>query len=657
MPRRAPFFALAALCTLALAACSSDDSAAPAEAAGGAAGGGGAGAGTSPVFYGEVDAILQKNCQNCHREGGLAPFSLTDVESVRARGGLIKLQMQERKMPPWGADDTADCKPPLPFKGDLRVPQADIDLVARWVDEGGAAGDPARATPAPAIVDDALAGVTDKLQFPQPYTVAAGGPDEFVCFVIDPKLAEKTYVNGVSVIAGNPLVDHHILVFTDPTRESLKLADADGKYTCFGGPGVGGAALLTAWAPGVPPADFGDRTALEIPKDSVLIVQMHYHPLPTEAQVDRSEVHLRRVDKAPEQVARVRLLGNSTSASGPIKLMPGPNDRTSKPEFRIPAGARGHTETMEYTLPDTAGYKNVRLAAVGAHMHWVGRDLKVELVRAGNTSEGAADQCLLGTPRYDFNWQRAYAYDTSEIEQLPLLQGGDTIRITCTYDNTMDNPGVLRVLGEKHLSAPVDVELGESTIDEMCLGAFTFITPLADDGPAASGPLMPPPAACDVSPVPDPLATIDGKFAAYDEAKGTVPPMTTGGDPTGLWATDALTVYLTGQAASVVDTEASNSRVVGFYDFSADGKYRLRIYSKSTIVTGVAGTLTQDLDRASTGTYEVKGAEILLTPACPVGPVTALPFTVEGDVLTIVTSDTSAQAGKTYTSQTAKRIK
>jgi hypothetical protein len=37
---------------------------------------------------------------------------------------------------------------------------------------------------------------------------------------------------------------------------------------------------------------------------------------------------------------------------------------------------------------------------------------------------------------------------------------------------------VLKALEEKHLTAPVDVRLGEETLDEMCLGAFTLYSKL-----------------------------------------------------------------------------------------------------------------------------------------------------------------------------------
>ncbi|WP_437603865.1 hypothetical protein [Sorangium sp. So ce590] len=42
----------------------------------------------------------------------------------------------------------------------------------------------------------------------------------------------------------------------------------------------------------------------------------------------------------------------------------------------------------------------------------------------------------------------------------------------CLYDNTMDNPFVRRALQEEHLTAPRDIVLGESSLDEMCIGLF-----------------------------------------------------------------------------------------------------------------------------------------------------------------------------------------
>lgn len=459
-----PLFAFAIAC-----GGGDDDTTSPGASAGGAAG---AKTTASVTFHEHVEAIFQKRCQSCHHDGGLAPFSLVKYDTAFARQGTIAQAVAARTMPPWGEAPSAECAPKHKFTGDPTLTQDEMDTVAKWVAEGAAEGDPAKAPKPISFEDPVLQNPTDALTFQKPYEVTASKSDEFVCFVIDPKLAATTWVNGVQIVPGNPLVDHHALVFVDPTGESKKLADADGKYPCFGGPKAAAGGLFAAWAPGVPASDFGDDIALEVPAGALFVLQMHYHPQETSSQPDQTKVVLRRTEKAPKYLATTRLIGNSSSASGFIKLLPGPNDPASGPDFFIPAGAKGHTETMEFTIPKSLG--SARLLSAGSHMHWVGKNMRIKVRRPDGTEE-----CLLQTPRYDFNWQRGYAYD-APIGELPVIEAGDTLNIQCTYDNSMDNLGVKKALEEKHLSAPVDVTLGEETLDEMCLGAFTFLRPFGN---------------------------------------------------------------------------------------------------------------------------------------------------------------------------------
>jgi hypothetical protein len=51
--------------------------------------------------------------------------------------------------------------------------------------------------------------------------------------------------------------------------------------------------------------------------------------------------------------------------------------------------------------------------------------------------------------------------------------------------NTAENPYVQRALQESGLEMPVDVSLGEETLDEMCLAAFGIVF----DGPPAAAAL------------------------------------------------------------------------------------------------------------------------------------------------------------------------
>ncbi len=64
------------------------------------------------------------------------------------------------------------------------------------------------------------------------------------------------------------------------------------------------------------------------------------------------------------------------------------------------------------------------------------------------------------------------------IASLPQLHSGDVLTMRCACDNTKGNPFVAQALLEQNLSATQDVSLGETTQDEMCLGAFMTLFPM-----------------------------------------------------------------------------------------------------------------------------------------------------------------------------------
>ncbi len=68
------------------------------------------------TFHKDVAPILQKVCQNCHVAGGIAPFSLVTYEDAKSVAASIVAQTGSRAMPPWGAGDTSECKPPKAWR-------------------------------------------------------------------------------------------------------------------------------------------------------------------------------------------------------------------------------------------------------------------------------------------------------------------------------------------------------------------------------------------------------------------------------------------------------------------------------------------------------------------------------------------------------------
>lgn len=426
-----------------------------------------------PTYSENVAPILRERCESCHHDGGIGPFALSSYAQAKRWAPLLTEKAESRAMPPWGAFDSDDCKMRFKIKHDLRLTDKEIATLKAWSEGGTPEGDPAKAPAKVAFADQRLAGASDTLAI-SPYKVAPAPQDELRCFPVDPKVLTDTWIDGVNVVPGDTRVVHHVLVYVDPKRQSLGKAGADGSYSCFGGPDVSDAGLLMAWAPGVQPLDLGPEAAMSLPKDAMLVVQMHYHPTSVDA-TDGTKVELRRRSTPPPWKALVALIGNSGSAKDGLQASA--SDPAAGPAFVIPAGAKNHVESMSFTIPpmiDGMVVPELRIHSAASHMHWVGKNMKIEIERAIVSGDDPAKECLLGTPKYDFNWQRFYQFD-APIEDLPMVRAGDTLKMTCTYDNSMGNPYVAKALAEKKLPGPVDVSLGEQTLDEMCLGGFVIL--------------------------------------------------------------------------------------------------------------------------------------------------------------------------------------
>jgi hypothetical protein len=426
--------------------------------------------GPALTYHENVEAIVQEKCQSCHRPGGMGPFSLLTYDDVKKRAALVADQVKTRSMPPWGAFETEECKPRHKIYKDLGVPQQDVDTIARWVEQGAQRGDPSKAPAPKTFTDSKLEGVTHSGTIAE-HAVMPSNKDEHICFPIDPGFTEDTFIDGIAVTPGNTNVVHHVLVYGDPNNEAAGKAGSLGYYPCFGGPGVSNTMVLTGWVPGSEPTNYPAGVAMKIPKGLKAVVQMHYHPSGT-AQNDSTKVEFRVAKTTPAWEARVQLIGNARTAP---QLLAGPSDPSTGVQFLIPANATAHTEEMVFTMPTLP--VDIRIAGVTAHMHWAGTDMKVDIERPAPTATDPAKECLIQTPKYDFNWQRGYAYNAT-VDQLPRLFTKDKLRIRCTYNNSMSNRHVANALVEQKLSEPQPITMGEDTLDEMCLGAFALYVKL-----------------------------------------------------------------------------------------------------------------------------------------------------------------------------------
>ena len=420
----------------------------------------------SVTWFHDVGPIVAARCMGCHQTDGLAPFALETYDDAAPVARRMLAAVQSGLMPPWGATASPDCTPIRPWRDDPRLAPAEVDLLARWIDEGLPVGEPAALVPTEL---PHLDGVTHSMTPVQPH-VSAGPRDELICYPLDPQIASDMWMTGWEVRPGNPDVVHHVILQVMPPEilAAARQYDLVGKeLPC--NLLVEATQTLGAWTPGQEPFETPAGVGLPLPAGSGIWIQIHYHPGAGENPPDATTVNLRMTSTPPDHSYSIGFFGNAGAA--PV-LRPDPDDRTSDPEFRIPAGSSHHVETMRAELHGP----RVPVFVAQPHMHYVGTHLELIVDRANPPPGEPAHECLIDST-WNFDWQRTYRYD-APIESLPTLGEGDTLELRCTYDNSIANPFVQRALEERGLVAPVDVYYGEgASTDEMCLGILGAISP------------------------------------------------------------------------------------------------------------------------------------------------------------------------------------
>lgn len=429
---------------------------------------------TEITWHQHIAPLVAEKCGTCHTRGGVAPFSVETYDQVEVWASTMEHRIINNEMPPWGAQDTDECDPPRAFEGDLRLSDTEKSLFSEWVDAGAPEGDISRAAPLPKVTQDVLDNPNRRITMPAP-VIIEGDHDRFICFRIEVGNESDVWLTASQLVPGNRSIAHHAIVFSDPNDESAALVDDSGSYDCFGGPGVSATSLVNLWAPGMGPNRLPKNTGAPLAANSVLVVQMHYHPTGGGAEVDdATRLDLQWSTEQPAYVGRTFLIGNFDEVDDPAFGGEGFGLVTG-PDFLIPAGAENHVEVNKIHFEPSGDPKiddlPMSIWMVGTHMHYAGKDMKVTL------NAGAPDeQCLVQTPDWDFDWQRIYNYE-GDIATLPTMSLGDTLTLRCTYNNSLSNSAIAHALKQKGLDEPVDLALGEETLDEMCIAMLGLAVP------------------------------------------------------------------------------------------------------------------------------------------------------------------------------------
>jgi hypothetical protein len=389
------------------------------------------------TFAKDVVPILQKNCQQCHQPGAVGPMPLTTFQEVRPWARAIRQKVVAGEMPPYRYDRHVGIQK---LKYDLRLSEAEIETIARWVDGGALPGNPAD-LPAPTKFPDpskwAFAnqlGPPDLIIPTKPFTLPAQGQDVWWRPVVPTGVTKDRCIKAISVkpsLKGRAAAHHANSEFVVFDEKSNQYVEKE---------------RLTEYALGkvgefVPPD--GCRT---LPANSLVRWDVHYYPIGEELVNDVIEIGVWLYPEGHEAKYKQDLkLYSLLMKGGELEIPPHGTIMTQgfhsfKTPVRIDSfQPHGHfrlvAKTLEIFHPDTG-----KLEMVSSVSNWTN------------------------------NWHTSHVY---EDDVAPLVPKGAVLVVTGYYDNTASN--------KQNPDPDQWVGPGSRTADEMS-HAWIAVTHLDDEG-------------------------------------------------------------------------------------------------------------------------------------------------------------------------------
>ncbi|MEZ6196220.1 MAG: redoxin domain-containing protein [Planctomycetota bacterium] len=374
----------------------------------------------APEFHRDIEPILQRACQICHRPGENAPFDLVDYDDVAGRRTMVKRVLRAGSMPPWYADPKVGG----PWANDLRMSAADKERLLAWLEADCPRGDPADAPPPLPVTKGWKIGEPDLLlRVPEAVEVPPEGWYNYRYVLVDTGLEEDRWISSLEVRATEPSAVHHILVFEHrPEMEAWTTLEL-GFLALRGFFGI--------YVPGCEPIQYPSDRGKLLRKGTKLLLQIHYAGN-GRTVTDRPEIGIRFRDDAPRFALRC--------------------DAAYSVDINLAPGAKDVAVSGDYVFDRPA-----RLFGFMPHMHARGVRFEMTLI----LPDGRL-QRVLSIPEFDFNWQQAYRLVT------PIdVPKGTVVRATGVYDNSSANPA--------NPDPEAWVSFGLATEDEMLIGYFEWL--------------------------------------------------------------------------------------------------------------------------------------------------------------------------------------
>jgi hypothetical protein len=351
----------------------------------------------TPTYHQDVAPILAQQCRDCHHAGGVAPVPpLDSYANVRIYAQTIRMAVQTRQMPPWGADNTGLCGTWY----DARWLTSDeISTVARWQQAGAPEGEPVPPPPIPTLEEPLRADATVDIGGSYRPGLGAGGNR---CFVADPRLDRDRLLTALRVVSADARAVAQVTLFALDTPESeAKAAALDQAapglgYPCYGTARVDGARLVASWTWPKPVLRMPQASGVRLHAGRKLVVQIHYDISHTgSAFAADTHVDLELEDHAREaQLLAVRADGTLTPGQTYVAV------EAAQPVER-----------------------KLRVLGVAPRMHIRGDTMRLTVERGGKST------CLA-----DFDHWHSKAQQLFRARQPALLEPGDRLHLSCSYN-------------------------------------------------------------------------------------------------------------------------------------------------------------------------------------------------------------------------------
>jgi len=365
------------------------------------------------TFHKDIEPILQRSCQNCHRTGGAGPMPLITYEQVAPFAGLIeyKTGLRDRAgaMPPWYMEKDIGIQD---YKDDPSLSDEELAAISAWARSGTPKGDVADA-PQALTFDDSTkwkAGEPDLIVVMNDVTKLAGTPDWWGEIDYMPiGLEEDRYVKSVEVVEVNDV------------DTSAAAGTVGGRYIFHHM--IWGTAQLD---------ENGERQGFSIP--------WPVHEVGRNADIFDEDAG--RLLKAGTAIVSdsVHLHSNGRDTTGHMEVgfrfHPKGYEPKYKPSFiglgnGVDISITGNQKDQElhaYTVLQ----EHTKVVTFEPHLHAPGERMCLEAIW-GYTIE------TLSCVGYDHNWVRGYPYAENAA---PILPKGTILHIVGYMNNTESNPNV-----------------------------------------------------------------------------------------------------------------------------------------------------------------------------------------------------------------------